>query len=72
MGTLPLLGISNLEWLKTDPYLDLLARIGVLILLFEVGLESTVGQMLKVGYSSLLVATLGVAAPFALGWGVGA
>jgi Na+:H+ antiporter len=28
--------------------------------------------MLKVGYSSLLVATLGVAAPFALGWGVGA
>jgi Na+:H+ antiporter len=28
--------------------------------------------MLTVGYSSLLVATLGVAAPFALGWGVGA
>lgn len=72
VGTLPLLGVSDLEWLKTDPNLDMLARIGVLILLFEVGLESTVGQMLKVGYSSLLVATLGVAAPFALGWGVGA
>lgn len=69
VGTLPLLGVSDLEWLKTDPNLDMLARIGVLILLFEVGLESTVGQMLKVGYSSLLVATLGVAAPFALGWG---
>jgi Kef-type K+ transport system membrane component KefB len=52
--------------------LDMLARIGVLILLFEVGLESTVGQMLKVGASAFLVATLGVAAPFALGWGVGA
>jgi Kef-type K+ transport system membrane component KefB len=37
-----------------------------------VGLESTVGQMLSVGWSSLLVATLGVAAPLALGWGVGA
>jgi Kef-type K+ transport system membrane component KefB len=72
VGTLAPLGISSLEWLKTDPHLDMLARIGVLILLFEVGLESTVGQMLKVGYSSLLVATLGVAAPFALGWGVGA
>jgi Kef-type K+ transport system membrane component KefB len=50
----------------------MLARLGVLVLLFEVGLESTVGQMLKVGLSSLLVATLGVIAPFALGWGVGA
>jgi Kef-type K+ transport system membrane component KefB len=72
VGTLAPLGISSLEWLKTDPHLDMLARIGVLILLFEVGLESTVGQMWEVGYSSLLVATLGVAAPFALGWGVGA
>jgi Kef-type K+ transport system membrane component KefB len=44
----------------------------VIILLFEVGLESTVRDMLKVGLPSLLVALLGVAAPFALGWGVGA
>jgi len=72
VGALPLLGFSGLEWLKNDPNIDMLARIGVLILLFEVGLESTVGQMLKVGPSSLLVATLGVAAPFALGWAVGA
>jgi Kef-type K+ transport system membrane component KefB len=45
--------------------------LGVLILLFEVGLESTVRQMLKVGFSSLLVAMLGVVAPFVLGWMVG-
>ena len=43
-----------------------------MILLFEVGLESTVREMLKVGLPSLLVAVLGVAVPFALGWGVGA
>jgi Kef-type K+ transport system membrane component KefB len=49
----------------------MLARIGALILLFEVGLESTIGQMLKVGLSSFVVAFLGVVAPFALGWGVG-
>jgi Kef-type K+ transport system membrane component KefB len=43
----------------------------VILLLFEVGLESTVGQMLKTGWSALVVAVLGVVAPFALGWGVG-
>jgi Kef-type K+ transport system membrane component KefB len=44
----------------------------VILLLFQVGLESTVNQMLKVGLSSLLVATIGVIGPFLLGWGVGA
>ena len=72
LGNLTLAGFSGLEPIKTDAFVDMLARIGVLILLFEVGLESTVGQMLKVGWSSLLVATLGVVVPFALGWGVGA
>ena len=72
VGNLSLLGFSGLESFRTDASIDMFSRIGVLILLFEVGLESTVGQMVKVGISSLLVATLGVAAPFALGWGVGA
>ena len=72
LGNLTLVGFSGLERIKTDVFVDMLARIGVLVLLFEVGLESTVGQMLKVGGSALLVAVLGVAAPFALGWGVGA
>src|SRR4030095_16916741 len=56
---------------ERDPTVDILARLGVVILLFEVGLESTVRDMLKVGLPSLLVAVLGVAVPFALGWGVG-
>lgn len=72
LGNLGLAGIGFFEPLKTDIHVDMIARIGVLILLFEVGLESTVGQMLKVGVSSLFVAVLGVMAPFALGWGVGA
>jgi Kef-type K+ transport system membrane component KefB len=46
-----------------------LAELGVIILLFEVGLESTVQGMMKVGLSSLLVAVLGVIAPFLLGFG---
>jgi Kef-type K+ transport system membrane component KefB len=72
LGNLGLVGVDGLRWLPSDLHLDMLARIGVLILLFEVGLESTVGQMLKVGWTALRVAILGVAAPFALGWGVGA
>jgi Kef-type K+ transport system membrane component KefB len=50
----------------------MLARLGVVVLLFEVGVESTVGEMARVGASAALAAVLGVVAPFALGWGVGA
>jgi Kef-type K+ transport system membrane component KefB len=72
LGNVTLLGIDVFEPMAVDPAVDILARLGVLILLFEVGLESTVGEMLKAGWSSVLVAVLGVAAPFLLGWGVGA
>jgi len=50
--------------------IDSFARVGVILLLFEVGLESTVRDMAKVGISSFLVATVGVIAPFILGYGV--
>jgi Kef-type K+ transport system membrane component KefB len=48
--------------------LDMLARIGVILLLFEVGLESNLHEMRKVGLSAFLVAVLGVVAPMGLGW----
>jgi Kef-type K+ transport system membrane component KefB len=72
LGNLTLAGFSGLSYVTSDPSIDLLARLGVLLLLFEVGLESTVAQMLKVGLSAAAVALLGVLAPFALGWAVGA
>lgn len=72
LGNIGLFGITWTESLKTNVTLDTLAQLGVIVLLFEVGLESTVRDMLKVGVTSLLVAILGVATPFALGWGVGA
>jgi Kef-type K+ transport system membrane component KefB len=72
LGNLPLAGVTAFEAIKHDASVDMLARLGVIVLLFEVGLESTVAQMLKVGWSSLLVATVGVVTPFALGWGVSA
>jgi len=48
--------------------IDVLARIGVVLLLFLVGLESNIHDMMKVGLSSLLAATFGVVAPFVLGF----
>lgn len=72
LGNLALAGIGWVEPFAADGTIAFLAELGVLILLFQVGLESTVRDMLKVGLPSLLVAVLGVATPFALGWGVGA
>ena len=72
MGNLFLIGFSGAEPLKTDAIISALAEIGVVILLFEVGLESDIRQMMEVGWSSLIVATLGVIAPFLLGWAVAA
>ena len=71
LGNLPLLGVSVFEPIRHDTTIDMLSRLGVILLLFEVGLESTVAQMLRVGWSSLLVAVIGVVFPFALGWAVG-
>ncbi|MBC7912083.1 MAG: cation:proton antiporter [Pyrinomonadaceae bacterium] len=72
LGNLILFGVTAAEPLKTNVVIAALAQLGVIILLFEVGLESNLGEMLEVGWSSLLVALLGVIAPFFLGWGVAA
>src|SRR5882724_49621 len=72
LGNLALVGFERAEALKTNDVIAALAEIGVIILLFEVGLESDLKEMLEVGWSSLLVAVLGVIAPFLLGWAVSA
>ncbi len=68
IGNLGLLGWHAFDGLRDLPALEILAQIGVLFLLFEVGLGTNVGSMLSVGWSSLLVATFGVIAPIALGF----
>jgi Kef-type K+ transport system membrane component KefB len=71
IGNLSLMfGFQRLEFIGSNQTIIILAEIGVVLLLFEVGLESNVTEMLSVGASSLLVAVLGVIAPFFLGWGV--
>ena len=68
LGNLNLFGITLLDPLKTSTPLGILAEIGAILLLFEVGVESDLVQLLAVGWSSLLVAVLGVIAPMALGY----
>ena len=72
LGNLVIFGFTRAESLKTNETVAALAELGVIILLFEVGLESDLKEMMEVGWSSLLVAVLGVIAPFLLGWGVSA
>jgi Kef-type K+ transport system membrane component KefB len=72
LGNVALFGFDGLEYLKTSEVLTVLAELGVIILLFEVGLESNIKDMLEVGWSSFLVALVGVITPMLLGWGVSA
>lgn len=68
LGNVSLLGLQVFEPIGTNAFIDMFSRVGVIILLFEVGLESTVSQMMKVGLSALLVAVVGVVTPFVLGY----
>ena len=68
------MGDFGLRFLRGAPArtanLALLAELGVIILMFEVGVESTVGKLLEVGWNALAVAMAGVIAPFVLGFGI--
>ncbi|HSK65023.1 MAG TPA: cation:proton antiporter [Pyrinomonadaceae bacterium] len=68
IGNLVIFGFAGAEPLKTHEIIAALAELGVILLLFEVGLESDLKEMMEVGWSSLLVALVGVVAPFLLGW----
>jgi Kef-type K+ transport system membrane component KefB len=62
-------GVSGLHLIDpTQPVLLLLAQVGVTLLLFEIGLESDLRSLLKLGPQAMAVALVGMALPFALGY----
>lgn len=66
------IGPSALGWIQAEQIaiglpLDVLAEIGVVLLLFSVGLETRLDDLKKVGKSAFLVGVLGVIVPFVLG-----
>jgi Kef-type K+ transport system membrane component KefB len=71
LGNLTFGEFAPFQQIAANETIGVFGGIGALILLFEAGLESTIGQMRKVGVTSFVVAVIGVVAPFALGWGVG-
>ncbi|HEY7482360.1 MAG TPA: cation:proton antiporter [Gemmatimonadales bacterium] len=61
------LGIVPADGVEAE-VIHLLAELGVLLLLFEIGLETDLREMFRVGPASLAVAMVGVALPFAFGY----
>ncbi len=65
-----LIGPSVLGWIHPNQVLTALAELGVMFLLFRVGLEVRASELMRIGRTALLVACLGVVIPFVLGWGI--
>jgi Kef-type K+ transport system membrane component KefB len=65
-----LLGPSLLNLIQYNELLHALSELGVMFLLFQVGLEVKVTELLRVGKTSLLVAVSGVFVPFVMGYAI--
>lgn len=65
-----LIGPSVLGWIAPGEFLNALAELGVMFLLFRVGLEVKASELAQVGGRATLVAVLGVIVPFFMGWGI--
>lgn len=65
-----IIGPSVLGWIGPNPTLTALADLGVMFLLFGVGLEVKASELVKVGGTATIVATAGVIVPFFAGWGL--
>jgi len=63
-------GNGGIDFVRSNANLGFLAEMGVLILLFDVGLETDLRAFVKVGLSAVLVASIGVVVPLFLGWAV--
>lgn len=67
------IGVSGLHLIDAhDPLLHVFAELGVILLLFLIGLETDLHRLLSVGGAAGAVAATGVVLPFAAGYGVGA
>jgi len=67
LGNLALFGITFLESIKSNEIILFLSELGVIVLLFQIGLESNISKMAKVGLPAIRVAIVGVVVPFVLG-----
>jgi len=59
-----LLGVSGFGFIEVNEVLKILAEIGIILLLFEVGLETDFSRLRAAGNKALVVAVFGAIAPF--------
>src|SRR6185437_4981270 len=67
-----LIGPHVLGWLAPNQALQLLSGLGVMFLLFRVGLHVKSSDLMKLGGTAVSVAVAGVIVPFLMGWGISA
>ena len=65
-----LIGPHVLAWLAPSEFLRTLSDLGVMFLLFRVGLEIKASELMKLSGIGLLVALAGIVLPFIAGWGI--
>ncbi len=67
LGNLSLFGLQYFDSVAKDPIIAFIAELGVIVLLLQIGLETRLGELVRVGGRAAAVAAIGIAAPFALG-----
>lgn len=67
LGNLALFGIDYFGSIAKDPIIAFLAELGVIVLLLQIGLETRLADLVKVGARATAVGVVGIAVPFLLG-----
>lgn len=67
LGNIGLLGVHYFDSIAKDPIVMFMAELGVIILLLQIGLETRLGDLIKVGGRASMVGTVGIIVPFSLG-----
>jgi Kef-type K+ transport system membrane component KefB len=65
-----LIGPHVLGWMSPNEFLDMLSELGVMFLLFRVGLEVKAAELMRSGGTAVVVAVAGVVLPFFMGWAI--
>lgn len=65
-----LIGPSLLGWVSPDTTMKLLAEIGIILLLFEVGMDTDLSRLARSGSKPFVVALIGFSLPLALGYAI--
>jgi Kef-type K+ transport system membrane component KefB len=67
LGNHALIGLPFFDSIAKDPIIAFIAELGVIVLLLQIGLETRLVDLVKVGGRAFAVGSVGIVVPFALG-----